>query len=444
MHIVLLSTYPPRRCGLATFAADLRAALAASAPRWRVDVCAIDRDGLAYGPEVTSVLDQDDPDGYRPAARAVAASGADLVVIQHEFGIFGGPDGGYLLDFTDELTALGVPYVVTLHTVLAAPAAGQAGVLASLCRRAAQVTVFTGTARAVATRSGAVDPDRVSVVPHGVPSELGRAVDPAAVRPAVAQALAEVAGYRVLSTFGLLRSGKGLETVIAAMPEVVSRHPDVRYLVAGATHPEVIRASGESYRTGLVRLAHDLGVAEQVRFLDTFLTEPELAALLAGTEVHLTPYRSPEQTCSGVLTFALAAGCAVVSTSYRYAVDLVTPPDGPARGALVPFDDPAAFATAVGDLLADPERLAAARASARRLGAGLSWPVVGARFAEVFAAAAVPVTGPARVRSAGQIRLTRLPARVGDLRAAGAMTAGGEPAWSYRRPPPDPAELPAA
>lgn len=430
MHVVLLSTYPPRRCGLAVFTADLRAALAGAAPRWRVDVCAIDRDGITYGPAVTGVLDQDDRDAYRRAARAVAASGADLVVIQHEFGIFGGPDGGYLLDFASELTARGVPYVVTLHTVFAAPSPGQAGVLAGLCRAAARVTVFTETARAVATRSGVVDPDRVSVVPHGVPGGLGRAIDPAAVRPVVAESLAAVAGARVLSTFGLLRPGKGLETVIAAMPVVVARHPDVRYLVAGATHPEVVRHSGESYRTGLVRLAHDLGVAEQVRFLDSFLTEPELAALLDRTEVHLTPYRSPEQTCSGVLTFALAAGCAVVSTPYRYAVDLVTPPDGPPRGALVPFDDPAAFATTVGDLLADPERLAAARAAARRLGAELGWPAVGGRFAEVFSAAAPPLAGPARVPSAGRAQPARLHARVGEFRVARTPTAGGEPAWS--------------
>lgn len=173
MHLVLLSTYPPRRCGLAAFAADLRAALRASVPRWRVDVCAVDRDGLAYGPEVTEVIAQHDRADYRRAARAVAAADPDLVVIQHEYGIFGGPDGGYLLDFTDELATLGVPYAVTLHTVLAAPSPGQAGVLAGLGHGAARVTGFTETARGIATRSGAVAPERFAVVPHGVPARLG-------------------------------------------------------------------------------------------------------------------------------------------------------------------------------------------------------------------------------------------------------------------------------
>jgi glycosyltransferase involved in cell wall biosynthesis len=472
MQLVLLSTYPPRRCGLATFSADLLAGLRASVPDWRVDVCAIDRsvaggDGATarprYGPEVTVRLEQDDRADYRRAARAVVASGADLVVIQHEFGIFGGPNGCYLLEFTDELAAHGIPYAITLHTVLAAPTVGQAGVLARLCRGAAQVTVFTGTAREVAIASGVVDPDRLAVVPHGVPPVLVRpaetrpaetrlaGVQAAGIRPAVAEALAAVAGYRVLSTFGLIRPGKGLETVIEALPEVVSRHPDVRYLVAGATHPEVVRRSGESYRTGLAELAGRLGVAGHVRFVDSFLTEPELAALLHRSELHLTPYRTPEQTCSGVLTFALAAGCAVVSTSYRYAVDLVTPPDAPPRGVLVPFDDPAAFAAAVGDLLADPVRLAATRAAARQAGAELSWPVVGRRFAAVFSAAAVfsdatafsdaapPDRALTRVRSAVRIRTARLLERVADVRVATTVTAGGEPAWPGSQPPPVPA-----
>jgi glycosyltransferase involved in cell wall biosynthesis len=437
MHLVLLSTYLPRRCGLATFTADLRAALRTSAPRWRVDVCAIDRDGLAYGPEVSTVLHQDDQASYRQAARAVARGGADLVVIEHEFGIFGGPDGCCVLDFADELARLGVPYAVTLHTVSAAPPAGQAGVLATLCRGASRVTVFTETARAMAVRSGVAGPDQVVVVvPHGVPALLGRPADPAAVRPVLAEALAAAAGRRVLSSFGLIRPGKGLETVIAAMPEVVSRHPDVRYLVAGATHPEVIRVSGESYRSQLVKLAGELGVAGHVRFIDAFLTDPEVAALLGSTEVHLTPYRTPEQSCSGVLTFALAAGCAVVSTSYRYAVDLVTPPDHPPRGVLVPFDDPAAFAAAVGDLLADPRRLAAARSAARQLGTELAWPSVGARFAAVFSDAVPPGRARLPVRSAVRMRTARLHEPVGEVRTASAPIAGGEPAWSHNRPPP--------
>jgi glycosyltransferase involved in cell wall biosynthesis len=212
-----------------------------------------------------------------------------------------------------------------------------------------------------------------------------------------------------------------LETAISALPAVVERHPDVRYVIAGATHPEVVRQSGEEYRRSLIALASELRITAHVRFVDAFLSEADIAALLAGTDLYLTPYRSPDQTCSGPLTFALAAGCPVVSTSYRYAMDLVTPPDAPARGALVPFDDPAAFAAAITELLGDPERLTEVRESARKLGTELTWPAVGARFASMFADAAPP----SRIRSAVRLR------PVGRTSAA-----GGEPVWSYSQQPP--------
>jgi glycosyltransferase involved in cell wall biosynthesis len=394
MHLVVVSTYPPRRCGLATFASDLRAALLANRPHWRVEVHAVDRDGLAYPAEVSGVLRQDDREDYRRAARRVAAERPDLVMIQHEYGIFGGPDGCYARDFADELRALGVPYAVTLHTVLSAPGPGQHEAVAELCRGAELVTCFTATARRIAAVTGMADPDRTAVVPHGVPASLGTAAGGAPVGPggevgpALGRALGTAGDGPMLSTFGLLRPGKGLETAVQAMPAVVRRHPDVHYVIAGATHPDTLRRGGETYREALRALARDLGVADRVRFVDAFLTEAELSVLLARTEVYLTPYRTAQQTCSGALTFALAAGCPVVSTCFPYAVDLLGPAGGPRRGAVVPFEDPAAFAEAVSALLGDPARLAAARAAAAEFGASLTWPSVGARFASALAAAA--------------------------------------------------------
>lgn len=407
MHLVVVSTYPPRRCGLATFAADVRAALGVGAPHWRVDVCALDRDGLTYGPEVTEVLAQDRPEDYRRAARAVAATRPDLVLIQHEYGIFGGPQGSDVCAFTDELRAHGVPYALTLHTVLAAPGPQQRSVLADLCRHAARITCFTESSRRIVIEAGVADPARTVVMPHGVPASLTAALEPAQVGSVLSTALTGLGSSRMLSTFGLLRPGKGLEMAIRAMPWVVARHPDVRYLVAGATHPEVIRASGEAYRDELVTLAAQLGVSGHVQFVDAFLTELELAALLQRTELHLTPYRSPLQTCSGVLTFALAAGCPVVSTPYAYAVDMLTPPDGPERGVLVPFDDPESFAGAILALLEDRPRLAAARAAASEFGASLTWPAVGVRLADLLLGAVARPRAPAPV-------LVR-PAALGEL-----------------------------
>jgi glycosyltransferase involved in cell wall biosynthesis len=417
--VVIVSTYPPRRCGLATFTEDLRAALHEFAPQWSVQVCAIDRDGLTYGPEVIEVIGQDSPGDYRRAAR-VLATRADLVVVQHEYGIFGGKDGSYILELADELTAHCVPYVVTLHTVLSEPSRGQAETLAGLCRGAARVTGFTDTARRLAEHTGIAARDRFAVVPHGAPALLREPVDPAALRPVVAAMLSSLGDGRVLSTFGLIGPSKGLEVAIAALPAVAARYPDVRYVVAGATHPELLRAGGGSYPARLARLADRLGVAEHARFVDLFLTESELAALLARTDLYLTPYRSPDQICSGALTFALAAGCPVVSTRYRYAVDLVTPPAGPARGLLVPFDDPQAFGEAVATLLGDPARLARVHAAALGAGESLTWPSVAARFAAVFTEAAAVNRVATRHRplvTAGvhRLRLAHLAALVDEI-----------------------------
>jgi glycosyltransferase involved in cell wall biosynthesis len=391
-RLVMVSTYPPRRCGLATFTRDLRAALAVAAPGWRVDVAAIDRGGPGYGPEVLTAIRQDDVADYRRAAVLIAAAGTDLVVIQHEYGIFGGPDGRYVLQLAAELRRREVPYAVTLHTVVSAPTEGQAAVLRQLCAAAAAVTVFTPGAQSLLASGqlGAGPGARVpvGVVPHGAPvvlRERGRAVPPTS---RVRRVLPEAGGEPVLTTFGLIGPGKGLEQVIAALPAIVARHPRVRYVIAGATHPEVLRASGEAYRDGLVTLSRRLGVAGHVRFLDAFLTDVELAELLAHTTIYLTPYRGVEQACSGTLAFALVAGCPIVSTPYRHAQEILVPRAGTAPGVLVPRDDVAALAGTASGLLADPARLAAIADAGYALGAELTWPSVAGRFADVYTAAA--------------------------------------------------------
>ena len=307
----------------------------------------------------------------------------DVVLLQHEYGIFGGRDGEYVLSFACELAQ---PLVVTLHTVLSEPSAHQLEVLTSLCDEAERVIVLTDTAQRLLTELGACEGEKICVVPHGAPVELGRrrAEQKAGRRP---QYVAPVrGGYEhiksrfLLSTFGLISPGKGLETMIAALPELVERHPEVLYLIAGRTHPQVARRAGEEYRLMLERRVGDLGVSDHVQFDDRFLSVDELADLLAATDVFVTPYRSREQIASGALTFALAAGCAAVSTPYWYAEDML----GSGAGTLVPFDDPTALATAVCEFIEQPETLAAARAEARRIGSELAWPSVAEATAAVL------------------------------------------------------------
>ncbi len=338
-----------------------------------------------------TVIRQDVLSDYAAAAEELS-SRVDVVLIEHEFGIFGGDAGEFVLTLAQKLT---VPMVVTLHTVLSAPSVEQASVLRALCRLAAMVTVFTETARRMVIEAELVDPDRVCVVPHGAPDLLagvprsngvdglpGDVVAGLAEQPRVV--IDRLERRTVLATFGLISASKGLELAVEALPSIVAAHPEVCYLIAGQTHPEVVKQDGERYRLGLERLVGDLGLTDHVIFLDRFLTVEELAVLLAGTDLYLTPYRSREQIVSGALTFAVAAGCAVVSTPYFYAEDLLRS----GAGVLVPFGDSAALAAAVNDLLGSPARLAAARAEARRVGTGLGWSSVGQATAQVLARAA--------------------------------------------------------
>jgi glycosyltransferase involved in cell wall biosynthesis len=373
MRVAVVSTYPPRPCGIGIFSRDLRGALLQVDPDVQVDVVSIIRDhGRAGGREVVALINQDVRGDYVAAARALEAGDTDVVLVEHEYGIFGGEAGAYVLSLVEQLTR---PVVVTLHTVLSQPSVRQAETLRALCHHAALVTVFTETARRMVTEARLVPPERVRVVPHGAPAELLPAA--AAARPPQLKGLD---GRTVLSTFGLISAGKGIEVAIRALPAVVAAHPEVLYLVAGQTHPEVVKVEGERYRLDLERLVGDLGLTEHVQFLDRFLTTAELAVLLHRTDLYLTPYRSREQIVSGALTFAVVAGCPVVSTPYYYAEDLLTS----GAGVLVPFGDPDALAGGVLGLLDDPAALAAARAEATRVGAGLSWPAVGAQILDVL------------------------------------------------------------
>jgi len=433
LRLAVVSTYPPRPCGIGTFSRDLRSALLEVDPTLDIDVVSIVRDHHAIGePEVLSVIRQDVRADYVAVPALLDGRGTDVVLIEHEFGIFGGEAGSYVLSLVQELRQ---PFVVTLHTVLSTPSERQAEVLGELCHRAALVTVFTETARRMVIAAGVAPAGRVRVVPHGAPTVLlphlaGQSGDGATDgasgergRPVAGggeaqhRTMAHLGGRTVLSTFGLISAGKGIETAIEALCEIVPLHPDVLYLVAGQTHPEVVNEEGERYRLSLERLVRDRGLERNVQFLDRFLSIDELAFLLSATDLYLTPYRSREQIVSGALTFAIVAGCPVVSTPYFYAEDLLAS----GAGDLVPFDDPTALAKGVLQLLDNPDDRAAAALEARRIGAGLVWPAVAAQTVDVLRHAqriGVPVVaqeGPGRVASSPSIRSDHLLTLVDDV-----------------------------
>jgi glycosyltransferase involved in cell wall biosynthesis len=397
VRTAIVSTFPPRACGIGAFSADLRAGLLATRSVDVADLIAVvhepsrpQRRGLL------ATIAQGVRGDYVRTARMLGRLDVDVVLLQHEYGIFGGRDGEYVLSFARDLAQ---PLVVTLHTVLSEPTPHQAEVLTELCEEAELVIVMTHTAQRLLVESGTCAEDKVRVVPHGAPARFNSRA--ARLR---GKRSPRTADFR-LSTFGLISPGKGLENVIEALPAIIDLHPEVVYTIAGRTHPDVERREGERYRLMLERRSFELGLEAHVVFDDRFLSVDELSDLLAETDVFLTPYASREQIASGALTFALAAGCAVVSTPYWYAEDML----GSGAGLLVPFSDPRAIAEAVCHYLDQPDRLAAARAEAQRIGATLGWPAVAEVTASVLA-------------EARELAPRRRPAGIADLHLASLRT----------------------
>src|SRR5947207_1863305 len=285
MRAAIVSTYPPRACGIGTFSADLRATLTGTGTVTVAEIVAVvhepsrpQRRGLL------ATIAQAVRGDYVRTARMLGRLDVDVVLLQHEYGIFGGRDGEYVLSFA---AALAQPLVVTLHTVLSEPTAHQAEVLTELCAQAELVIVMTDTALRLLVEGGACPEDKVRVVPHGAPTRLTRrAADNLVGR---AEPYYRGGGDRfLLSTFGLISPGKGLETVIEALPSMIERHPEITYVIAGRTHPDVSHREGERYRLMLERRVLELELGDNVEFDDRFLAADELSDLLAATDVFVT------------------------------------------------------------------------------------------------------------------------------------------------------------
>lgn len=351
-RLALIGNFLPRQCGIATFTSHVYNALKARFPAISTDVYAMNDRGrsYAYPPAVTATIDQDDLASYRQAGAVIAARHTDLIWIQHEFGIFGGPAGAYL---TDLLECTATPVIVSLHTVLAEPTPEQRRVMEHLLRRASLVIVMADRARAMLDESYGDLADRVVVIPHGIPDRPYE--DPAAARRRMG-----MEDRRTILTFGLLSPDKGIETMISAMPEIIARCPDALYRIVGATHPHLLAHEGEAHRDRLVALARTLGVADHLRWDNRFLDERELLEQIAAADLYVTPYRNPAQITSGALSYAAGLGKPIVSTPYVHAQELLA--DG--RGRLVDFDDVAAMADAVASLMNDES---ARRSMAKRI-----------------------------------------------------------------------------
>ena len=399
----MIGNHPPRMCGIATFTADLRVAFIAARPNLTVDVYAMDEPGglHAYPPEVVCQIGQADLADYRAAARRINQSKADLICVQHEYGIFGGAAGAHLLQLLDSVDA---PVVVTLHTVLTDPTPDQRAVVDALARRASRLIVMAEKGRAILEQVHGIAPDKIAVIPHGVPDRPLADID-------AAKARFGFTGRKILLTFGLLSPNKGIETIIRALPAIAAVHPDILYVVLGATHPQLVAQQGEAYRDRLAALARELGVEQHLRFINRYVATPALLDHLEAVDIYVTPYLNEAQITSGTLSYAVALGKPVVSTPYWHAAELLADD----VGVLAGFGDSAAFGREIIALLDDPTRRDAMRRRAYATGRTMIWQRLGEAYLAIFdaaladppaRAAAPPRDEPARPRFTAVERLT--------------------------------------
>jgi glycosyltransferase involved in cell wall biosynthesis len=372
--IAFVGDYPPRKCGIATFTHDLRSAVAQYAPSECIVVPVDDiADSYDYPPEVRFQIAEQDLNSYRRAADFINFSDIDVVSLQHEFGIYGGPAGGHILTFLRDLRR---PVVTTFHTILPEPSVNQRRVMDQLVELSTRLVVMTERSRTMLREVYDVPEHKIDHIVHGIP-------DRPFADPNFYKDQFGVEGKYVGLTFGLLSPNKGIETVLKAIPEVIREVPNFVYLILGATHPSLVRSEGETYRISLERMAKELGIQKYVSFYNRFVELRELTDFIGAADLYITPYLSAAQAVSGTLAYAFGCGQAVISTPYWHAEELLDDD----RGVLVPFADSPALAREMIALLRDDQRRHAMRKRAFLLGREMVWSHVAGLYLNSFEAA---------------------------------------------------------
>ncbi|PSR57001.1 glycosyl transferase [Adhaeribacter arboris] len=380
MKIAYISTFLPRECGIATFNNNVVRAILANLKlqrqTWQASVFGMamnDSESLSeyeYPEEVKFVIRQNSQKDYILAATYINTSDADVCILEHEFGIFGGESGIYILPLLHRLEK---PLITVLHTILKEPSYTQKIIIQEIAQRSAKLMVMSRRGIEFLIDIYGIAPEKIQFIQHGAPDLEAPQVNPL-------HAISPFRNRRVLFTFGLLSRNKGLETVIRALPAIVAQHPDVTYVVLGNTHPGVLRSSGEEYREQLKLLAIKLKVDKHLVFINKFVSEEELINYLKAATIYITPYNNEAQITSGTLSYAIGAGAAVVSTPYWHALELLAED----RGRLFGFKDSEALAEIVNELLNNPEELKALQQNAYEYGLQLRWPKIGAEYIQAI------------------------------------------------------------
>jgi glycosyltransferase involved in cell wall biosynthesis len=383
--LAVVGNHIPRQCGIATFTTDLCDAIAIEYGAAGLSVVAVNdpQSRYRYPARVRCEVTEGDLSSYQAAADFLNSGNFDVVCLQHEYGIFGGKAGSYVLRLLQHLK---MPVVTTLHTVLREPDLDQLIVLQEIAARSDRLIVMSEHSSHFLQDVFRVPSEKIDLIPHGIP-------DLPFAEPAAYKAEFSAEGKTVLLTFGLLSPNKGFENVIQALPRILARHRNVVYLIAGATHPQVRRREGDRYRLQLEAMAKRLGVEASVVFHNRFVSPREMLSLVGAADIYITPYCHEAQAVSGTLAYALGAGKAIISTPYWHATELLD--DG--RGALVPFEDPAAIADTVIELLDNVAALQAMRKRAYLYGRRMVWDRVAQSYMRAFVQARANRMQPARV-----------------------------------------------
>ncbi len=370
--VVVIGNYSPRQCGIATFTTDLVEALSTEAPGINCWAVAMNDkpEGYAYPEKVRFEINQKKLTDYSDASEFLNISQTDIVSVQHEYGIFGGPAGSHLLKL---LLDLRMPVVTTLHTVLKDPAPEYLEVMRALSDLSDKLIVMSRKAVDFLKDIYAVPEEKIAFIHHGIP-------DTPFMDPNFYKDQFGVEGKKVLLTFGLLSPNKGIENVLQALPSVTKKHPDVTYIILGATHPHILKAHGDEYRISLQQLVRKLNISDHVIFQNRFVELKELCEFLGTADIYVTPYLEEAQITSGTLAYAMGTGKAVISTPYWYATEMLA--EG--RGRIVPFKSPDAMAEQIIDLLDNDLQPHTIRKKAYTFCRDATWKEVSRRYLEVF------------------------------------------------------------
>ncbi len=384
-RVVFISSFPPRKCGIATFTLDLITSTAAAAKGdFEPLVVALQSADLRYADPVKFEIRENVKSDYICAADYINFSHVDVVSVQHEFGLFGGDAGAYLGLLLNRLKA---PIITTLHTVLDEPDPAYHKSLVEVCRASYRIITMNGRGVEMLRDVYGIPTRKVRLIPHGIP-------DLPFVDSNYYKHKFGLEDRRTILTFGLLNKNKGIETMLEALPEIIAAEPSVIYIVLGMTHPNILKCEGESYRFGLQRMVKELNLQEHVIFHNRFVNDKELHNFLCAADVYVTPYVNEKQLTSGTLSFAVGTGKAVVSTPYWAATELLA--DG--RGQLVPFGNSKQMANAIIDILQNDSRFYSLRRQAYEYGRSRIWPKIGQTYWKLFSAERLPVRIPAKTR----------------------------------------------